>query len=215
MVFIGSHQGSSQLLRSPALQEYETAARTALGCLASSWEVLEPAFVDNLAPINDVMMFEHPPGERAVRWGPPLCILSRAYPGVFWEHNEAWLAFVCCVESPGSGEKHLALCCGGAPTGRLVVASIAAERSVLAEAGGFLTGVPTLHSTRVEVPGGGLQSHLALSFDAPEHTEVMALDVRRPKEPSPAKLSCFALCLPSSMCAAVTNPAILAACGTF
>lgn len=63
--------------------------------------------------------------------------------------------------------------------GRLAVASMAAGRTVLAETGGlFEAGAPELHSAQLQTTAGERQTYLALSFDAPENTTVMSLQVK-------------------------------------
>mmetsp|Transcript_3448 Transcript_3448/g.9906 ORF Transcript_3448/g.9906 Transcript_3448/m.9906 type:complete len:1527 (+) Transcript_3448:155-4735(+) len=141
MVFLGSHQGPSQLLQPPALPPVPTPTQSAAPATANAaggggWALLDPEMVASLAPIADAQMFEHP---------------------------------------PGSGEKHLALCCGSAPKGRLAIVSMAAERTALAEAAECLDGMPVLSSMEAGTAKDGCRAYLVMSFHAPPATQVMEL----------------------------------------
>eukprot|EP00191_Tetraselmis_sp_GSL018_P020758 CAMPEP_0177592478 /NCGR_PEP_ID=MMETSP0419_2-20121207/8584_1 /TAXON_ID=582737 /ORGANISM="Tetraselmis sp., Strain GSL018" /LENGTH=1340 /DNA_ID=CAMNT_0019083353 /DNA_START=244 /DNA_END=4267 /DNA_ORIENTATION=+ len=125
IVFLGSHTGPSQVLR-PAMSG------------SDPWQLLEPALEEGLSPINDAVLFEHP---------------------------------------PGTGEQHLAVCGGSGHTGRFAIASLAAERSVLAEAGGCLPGAPRVFSVEAASGiGGPPGALLVLSSDSPESTAAMSFE---------------------------------------
>jgi hypothetical protein len=132
-MFLGSHQGPSQLLVESHPERSESISEQRV---APTWRLADPLFIDNLAPIHAALPFE---------------------------------------EMQGSGETHLALCCGAAPTGRVVLASKAAAREVLAE-GGALPGLALV--TSFKEWGARHHAFLVLSFQSPrECTQLMAMQV--------------------------------------
>eukprot|EP00873_Tetraselmis_striata_P006814 jgi/Tetstr1/427078/TSEL_017282.t1 len=123
LLFLGSHHGPSQLL-----------AATHEGASSGRWSLVEPLFLDSLAPIHAALSYEEP---------------------------------------AGSGEQHLALCGGCAPTGRVAFASLGVGREALAN-GGALPGPAIFASVREW--GEAHHALLVLSFEAPQEcTRLMAM----------------------------------------
>ena len=61
-LFVGSHSGDSQLLAAPAALRDDWAAGAPLSDAALRWQLVEPHAIDNLAPVQDQLVVEHPAG---------------------------------------------------------------------------------------------------------------------------------------------------------
>lgn len=61
-LFVGSHNGDSQLLAIPVQLVQDVIEGTPISDVALRWQVLAPHTIENLAPINDQLTFEHPAG---------------------------------------------------------------------------------------------------------------------------------------------------------